>query len=96
MLINSDSQKEQFRTEFLTFLTRNKFNLMSFVVKHNKAINEATKLKRNERENYGLIHQRLNACKTIDPSFFQKLVHLVDKQQEIQFIRDKVIISKRF
>ena len=96
MLINSDSQKDQFRTEFLTFLTRNKFNLMSFLTSYNDEVNTIMGRKGTIKRNYGTIHQRLNACSNIDPGFFQKLVHLVDNQQEIQFIRDKVIISKRF
>lgn len=94
MLINNDSQKAQFRTEFLVFLMRNQLTLTKFVNKFNKEINFITKL--NRENNYGMINQRLNSCKKIDTEFFQKLIDLVDKEQRIQFLGQKVVISKRF
>lgn len=94
MLINNDTQLKQFRTEFLVFLMRNQLTLTKFVNKFNKEINFITKL--NRENNYGMINQRLNSCKKIDTEFFQKLIDLVDKEQRIQFLGQKVVISKRF
>lgn len=96
MLINNEDTKEQFRTEFLTFLTRNKFNLMSFLTSYNDEVNTVIGRKGNIRRNYGTIHQRLHSCSNIDIDFFQTLIHLADKDQFIQFIGKKVVISKRF
>lgn len=94
MLINNETQLKQFRTEFLVFLTRNGYTLKSFVDKFNKEINFITMLNRDD--NYRLVNQRLKACKKIDIEFFQKLIDLVDKDQKIQFLGQKVVISKRF
>ena len=94
MLINNDTQLKQFRIEFLVFLTRNGYTLKSFVDKFNKEINFITMINRDD--NYRVVSQRLNVLNKIDVQFFQKLIDLVDKEQKIQFLGQKVVISKRF